>query len=109
MRELKKYPNRRLYDLTDSHYVTVDDVRRMILAGEHIRVVDSRDAAEITRAVLLQILCEQESASDTPILTNRAIEEIIRLHGNHPGEAASRCVEESVLSCAPWRGGRGPT
>ena len=78
MRELKKYPNRRLYDLKDSHYVTVDDVRRMILAGESIRVLDSKDSSDITRGILLQILAEQEAEGHEPVLTHRAIEQIIR-------------------------------
>ena len=61
MRELKKYPNRRLYDLTDSHYVTVEDVRVIITTGESIHVVDSKDGSDITRSFLLHILTEQEA------------------------------------------------
>lgn len=98
MRELKKYPNRRLYDLTDSHYVTVDDVRRMILKGESIRVLDSRDASDITRSILLQILAEQEAEGHEPVLTNRAIEQIIRFYGNNAGNIVSRYIEQSILT-----------
>jgi len=98
VRELKKYPNRRLYDLTDSHYVTVDDVRRMILKGESIRVLDSRDASDITRSILLQILAEQEAEGHEPVLTNRAIEQIIRFYGNNAGNIVSRYIEQSILT-----------
>jgi polyhydroxyalkanoate synthesis repressor PhaR len=98
MREFKKYPNRRLYDLTDSHYVTVDDVRRMILRGESIRVCDSKDGADITRSILLQILAEQEAAGHEPVLTNRAIEQIIRFYGNNAGNIVSRYIEQSILT-----------
>lgn len=98
MRELKKYPNRRLYDLTDSHYVTVNDVRRMILGGESIRVLDSKDGADITRTILLQILSEQESEGHEPVLTNRAIEQIIRFYGNNAGKVVSRYIEQSILT-----------
>jgi len=98
VRELKKYPNRRLYDLTDSHYVTVDDVRRMILKGESIRVLDSKDATDITRSILLQILAEQESEGHEPVLTNRAIEQIIRFYGNNAGNVVSRYIEQSILT-----------
>ena len=49
MHQLKKYPNRRLYDTTDSRYVTVDDVRKLIVRGESISVEDSRDGSDITR------------------------------------------------------------
>ena len=98
MRELKKYPNRRLYDLTDSHYVTVEDVRRMILKGESIRVLDSKDSTDITRSILLQILAEQESEGHEPVLTNRAIEQIIRFYGNNAGNVVSRYIEQSILT-----------
>jgi polyhydroxyalkanoate synthesis repressor PhaR len=98
VREFKKYPNRRLYDLTDSHYVTVDDVRRMILGGESIRVSDSKDGADITRSILLQILAEQEAAGHEPVLTNRAIEQIIRFYGNNAGNIVSRYIEQSILT-----------
>ncbi len=98
MRELKKYPNRRLYDLTDSHYVTVEDVRRMILTGESIKVMDSKDGSDITRTILLQILSEQESEGHEPVLTNRAIEQIIRFYGNNAGNVVSRYIEQSILT-----------
>jgi polyhydroxyalkanoate synthesis repressor PhaR len=98
LREFKKYPNRRLYDLTDSHYVTVDDVRRMILKGESIRVSDSKDGSDITRTILLQILSEQEAEGHEPVLTNRAIEQIIRFYGNNAGSVVSRYIEQSILS-----------
>jgi polyhydroxyalkanoate synthesis repressor PhaR len=98
VRELKKYPNRRLYDLTDSHYVTIDDVRRMILGGDSIRVSDSKDGSDITRTILLQILSEQESEGHEPVLTNRAIEQIIRFYGNNAGNVVSRYIEQSILT-----------
>jgi polyhydroxyalkanoate synthesis repressor PhaR len=98
VRELKKYPTRRLYDLTDSHYVTVDDVRRMILGGDSIRVSDSKDGSDITRTILLQILSEQESEGHEPVLTNRAIEQIIRFYGNNAGNVVSRYIEQSILT-----------
>jgi polyhydroxyalkanoate synthesis repressor PhaR len=98
VREFKKYPNRRLYDLTDSHYVTVDDVRQMIQDGETIRVLDSKDGADITRTILLQILAEQEAEGHEPVLTNRAIEQIIRFYGNNAGNVVSRYIEQSILA-----------
>ena len=98
MRELKKYPNRRLYDLTDSKYVTVEDVRRMITKGESIHVIDSKDSADITRSVLLEILTEQEAEGHEPVLTNRAIEQIIRFYGHNAGNIVSRYIEQSILT-----------
>ena len=97
-RMIKKHPNRRLYDLTDSHYVTVEDVRKMIIAGESIHVVDSKDATNITRSILLQILTEQEAEGHEPVLTNRAIEQIIRFYGENFGSVVSRYIEQSILT-----------
>ncbi|MCZ6711437.1 MAG: polyhydroxyalkanoate synthesis repressor PhaR [Gammaproteobacteria bacterium] len=98
MRELKKYPNRRLYDLTDSHYVTVEDVRQMIIDGQSIHVSDSKDGSNITRSVLLQILTEQEAEGHEPVLTDRAIEQIIRFYGKNFGGVVSRYIEQSILT-----------
>jgi len=98
VREFKKYPNRRLYDLEESHYVTVDDVRRLILKGDSIRVTDSKDGSDITRQILLQILSEQEAAGHEPILTNRVIEQMIRFYGDNVGNVVSRYIEQSILT-----------
>lgn len=96
--EYKKYPNRRLYDLSESKYVTVEAVRATIIGGQSIRVLDSRDDTDVTRTVLLQILAEQESEEHEAILTNRVIEQLIRLYGDAFGAVASRYIEQSILS-----------
>lgn len=98
MHNLKKYPNRRLYDMTESRYVTVDDVRRIIVKGESIRVEDSKNGEDITRSVLLQILSEQETEGHDSVLTNRAIEQIIRFYGDKMGGVVSRYIEQSIVS-----------
>ncbi|MFB3105147.1 MAG: polyhydroxyalkanoate synthesis regulator DNA-binding domain-containing protein, partial [Pseudomonadales bacterium] len=82
MHHLKKYPNRRLYDTTDSQYVTIEDVRKLIVEGESVHVEESKVGTDITRAVLMQILSEQEAEGHEPVLTNRAIEQIIRFYGD---------------------------
>ncbi|MEM9620910.1 MAG: polyhydroxyalkanoate synthesis repressor PhaR [Pseudomonadota bacterium] len=96
MHKLKKYPNRRLYDMTDSQYVTVDDVRKLIIQGESIHVIDSKNEADITRSVLLQILAEQEQDGTGTVLTNRTIEQLIRFYGDRFGRVASRYIEEAI-------------
>ena len=98
MHRLKKYPNRRLYDTTDSKYVTLHDLRRLIVAGESISVADSRDGSDLTRTVLMQILAEQEAEGHEPVLTNRALEQIIRFYGARLGNVASRYIEQSMLT-----------
>jgi len=96
--KLKKYPNRRLYDSTASKYVTLKDVRKLISDGESIVVEDSNDGSDLTRSVLMQILSEQEAEGREPILTNRAIEMIIRLYSVRMGRVLSRYVEQSLLT-----------
>lgn len=96
MHKLKKYPNRRLYDMTDSQYVTVEDVRKLIIKGESIEVVDSKDGSDLTRSVLLQILAEQEQGGHGTVLTNRTIEQLIRFYGDRFGRVVSRYIEEAI-------------
>ncbi len=98
MHKLKKYPNRRLYDSTASKYVTLKDVRTLISKGESIEVEDSNDGNDITRSVLMQILSEQEAEGREPILTNRAIEMIIRLYSVRTGRVLSKYLEQSLLT-----------
>jgi len=98
MHKLKKYPNRRLYDMTDSRYVTMEDARALIVRGESIEVLDAKDGANITRSVLLQILADQETEGHQAVLTNRAIEQIIRFYGDRMGGVVSRYIEQSIVS-----------
>ena len=98
MHKLKKYPNRRLYDMTDSQYVTVDDVRKLIVKGESIKVLDSKTEQDITRSVLLQILAEQEQEGHGTVLTNRTIEQLIRFYGDSFGRVVSKYIEEAMTA-----------
>ena len=96
MRVLKKYPNRRLYDTRKSVYVTLEDVRQMVLLNESIQVVDSKTGADLTRSVLLQIIAEQESEGHEPLLTNRVLQQLIRFYGDSMQGVLSRYIEQSV-------------
>ena len=98
MHELKKYPNRRLYNATESRYVTMEDVRKLIVGGESIQVTDARDGENITRSVLLQILAEQEAEGHESVLTNRVIEQLIRFYGDRMGRVMGRYIEQSILA-----------
>ena len=98
MRRYRKYPNRRLYDLDHSRYVTIEDVRREIARGESIEVADSKEGRDITRTVLLQILTEQEERGRQPVLTNRTIEQIIRFYDDRFGSVASTYIEQGILA-----------
>ncbi|MCW9078773.1 MAG: polyhydroxyalkanoate synthesis regulator DNA-binding domain-containing protein, partial [Gammaproteobacteria bacterium] len=60
-RLIKKYPNRRLYDTSESRYITLDEVRAMVLSEIPFKVIDRQSEEDITRNILLQIIMEQES------------------------------------------------
>jgi len=96
MREFKKYPNRRLYDIQESKYVTVEDIRKLVLKGEVIRVLDSKTEKDLTRSVLLQIITEQESEGHEHILTNRVLEQLIRFYGAPMQNVVSKYIEQSI-------------
>ena len=98
MREFKKYPNRRLYDIEESRYVTVEDLRKIVLSGESIFVVDSKTDKDLTRTVLLQIISEQEGEGHEPILTNRVLEQLVRFYGDPVQGVVSRYIEQSIMT-----------
>jgi polyhydroxyalkanoate synthesis repressor PhaR len=79
-RILKKYPNRRLYDTQTSAYVTLQDVKAMVLAGETFEVRDAKTGEDLTRAILLQIILEEETGG-VPMFSTPMLEQIIRFYG----------------------------
>jgi len=61
VRLIKKYPNRRLYDTQTSTYITLADVKQLVLENESFKVVDAKSSEDLTRSILLQIILEEES------------------------------------------------
>jgi polyhydroxyalkanoate synthesis repressor PhaR len=96
-RLIRRYANRRLYDATESRHVTLDDIRKLIGAGERVKVVDDKDGADITRSVLLQIISSQEQFG-TPVLSTQLLEAIIRFYGNPIQEMLTKYLEQSIGS-----------
>jgi polyhydroxyalkanoate synthesis repressor PhaR len=81
VRTLKKYPNRRLYDTQTSSYITLTDVKRMVLAAEDFEVRDAKTGEDLTRSILLQIILEEESGG-VPMFSTQALAQIIRFYGH---------------------------
>jgi polyhydroxyalkanoate synthesis repressor PhaR len=81
LRILKKYPNRRLYDTQLSTYITLADVKAMVLSGEHFEVRDAKSGEDLTRSILLQIILEEETGG-VPIFSAQMLAQIIRFYGN---------------------------
>ena len=80
-RVIKKYPNRRLYDTDISSYITIEDVRQLIVDGEEFEVRDAKSGEDLTRQVLLQIIAEHEQ-NGQPMLSTKMLSQIIRLYGD---------------------------
>jgi polyhydroxyalkanoate synthesis repressor PhaR len=98
LRILKKYPNRRLYDTRESVYVTLEDVRKMVLEKDPLQILDSKSGKDLTRSVLLQIISEQEAEGHEPLLTNKVLQQIIRFYGDSMQGVLSRYIEQSIMT-----------
>jgi polyhydroxyalkanoate synthesis repressor PhaR len=94
-RIIKKYPNRRLYDTATSTYITLADIKDMIVQNEAVCVVDAKTNEEITRSVLLQILLEEE-VGGAPIFTTEMLAQIIRFYGQASQSLFGQYLENSL-------------
>lgn len=81
VRVLKKYPNRRLYDTSASSYITLADVKQMVLDSVAFEVRDAKTGDDLTRSILLQIILEEETGG-APIFTANMLAQIIRVYGH---------------------------
>jgi len=80
-RLIKKYPNRRLYDTRTSTYITLSDVKQLVLEHETFQVQDAKTGVDLTRSILLQIILEEESGG-LPMFSSTALMQIIRFYGH---------------------------
>ncbi len=94
-RVIKKYPNRRLYDTHISRYITLEEIRQLVLNNIPFRVEDKRSEEDITRSILLQVIAEQEEGGD-PIFTTDLLEFMIRYYGDPMQNSIGRYLELSA-------------
>jgi polyhydroxyalkanoate synthesis repressor PhaR len=94
-RIIKKYPNRRLYDTEVSRYITLEEIRKLVLQGVEFTVVDNRSRRDITRFILLQVISEQEEGGD-PIFSTEILTQIIRFYGDSMQSTMSGYLELSL-------------
>src|ERR671919_2175840 len=80
LRLIKKYPNRRLYDTKTSSYITLADVKQMVLKQEEFQVVDAKSGDDLTRQILLQIILDEE-AGGLPMFSSEMLAQMIRFYG----------------------------
>ena len=81
IRTIKKYPNRRLYDTANSGYITLADVKQMVLENIDFHVVDAKSGSDLTRAILLQIILEEETGG-VPMFSTAMLANLIRFYGH---------------------------
>ena len=94
-RVIKKYPNRRLYDTDASRYITLSDIRDLVLENIAFVVVDKKTGTDITRTVLLQVISEQEQNGDS-IMSEAFLTEVIRCYGKVVPAFVSSHLEQSL-------------
>ena len=94
-RVIKKYPNRRLYDTAVSSYITLEDVRQLVLGQTPFSVRDARTDEDITRPILLQIIIEHEEDGE-PIFSAEVLEQIIRFYGDSLQGMMTSYLEKSL-------------
>jgi polyhydroxyalkanoate synthesis repressor PhaR len=94
-RIIKKYPNRRLYDTEESKYITLTQLRQLIIQGAAIKVIDSTSEEDITRNILLQIILESESGGE-PLFTANMLSQIIRFYGGTLQGIFGNYLEQSL-------------
>ncbi|CAM8663620.1 PHA_reg_PhaR, polyhydroxyalkanoate synthesis repressor PhaR [Comamonadaceae bacterium] len=80
-RVIKKYPNRRLYDTDTSTYITMAEIKQLVMDSETFAVVDAKTGDDLTRSILLQIILEEE-ANGSPMFTTPVLSNIIRFYGH---------------------------
>lgn len=95
IRIIKKYPNRRLYDTAHSGYITLADVKQMVLEHVDFQVVDAKSGDDLTRSILLQIILEEESAG-MPMFSSEMLAQMIRFYGNALQGIMGNYMEQNV-------------
>ncbi len=96
-RLIKKYPNRRLYDTRTSTYITLADVKQLVLGHESFQVVDAKSGDDLTRAILLQIILEEE-AGGAPMFSSDLLSQMIRFYGNAMQGMMGNYIENNIKS-----------
>jgi polyhydroxyalkanoate synthesis repressor PhaR len=95
LRTIKKYPNRRLYDTVESRYITLSDIRRLVIERVDFVVIDKKSQEDITRSILLQVIAEQEHGGE-PLMSRDFLSQIIRSYGGATQGMIGSYLEQSL-------------
>jgi polyhydroxyalkanoate synthesis repressor PhaR len=94
-RTIKKYPNRRLYDTVESRYITLADIRRLVIDRIDFMVIDKKTQEDITRSILLQVIADQEQGGD-PLMSRDFLSQVIRSYGSSMQGVIGSYMEQSL-------------
>ncbi len=95
VRTIKKYPNRRLYDTANSGYITLADVKQMVLENIDFHVIDAKSGDDLTRSILLQIILDEEG-SGVPMFSSEMLAQMIRFYGSAQQTIMGQYMEQNV-------------
>ena len=94
-RIIKKYPNRRLYDTERGEYITLADIKTLVLDRIEFVVLDSKTQKDLTQSTLLQIISEEETSSQ-PIFTTPILQDLIRSYHEKSQDIFRQYLEQSL-------------
>lgn len=94
-RVIKKYPNRRLYDTEESRYITLADVKDLVIKKIDFTVIDKKSGDDITRSILLQVISEQEQQGEA-IMSQDFLSQVIRSYGKVVPGFMANYLEQSI-------------
>ena len=94
-RVIRKYPNRRLYDTAESRYITLSDIRRLVVNAEPFMVIDKNSGENITRSILLHVIAEQEETGRS-VMSEEFLAHVIRSYADDAPDLVSGCLEKAL-------------
>jgi len=103
VRLIKKYPNRRLYDTKTSAYITLGDVKDLVLRFENFKVVDAKSGDDLTRSILLQIILEEETGG-VPLFSSELLSGFVRFYGSAMQGMLGKYLENNMKTFVDFQG-----
>ncbi len=95
---IKKYPNRRLYDTSQSQYVNLDYIKDLVIGHKDFEVVGSKTGDNLTKSILLQIISDSETNEQQSLLTDALLKQLIRFYGGDMQVFVRQYLEQSMAS-----------
>ena len=101
-RLIKKYPNRRLYDTSASAYVTMAEIKDLVVRSQPVKVVDAKSGEDLTRSIFLQIILEEEAAG-APMFSEAVLAQLIRFYGQTVQGLMGPWLEQQLKWLVDWQ------